>query len=276
MRDAVDYAARLYKPGDRVAVVVIPRDGVPPKTLQRVLPFESLTGEKVQRWLRYNNARKADIYLGMNPIKDGTWRRLKSDVAEVRRVYLDVDDNGPAVLKAIARDVERGETPRPAHVVTSSPGRYQVVWNVSGRPAAAAAEDVMRRLAVKYCADPAAVDVSRVLRWPGYRSHKRNGHLVTVRNVAEAKPVELAAFRALPEIDARAVADRSERIRPAGGRTQSEVDWAEVNRKLAKGEDPAVIRSELERTRADKPNPAYYASRTVARAQELRGSGRGR
>ena len=259
-----------------MAVVVIPRGGVPPATLQRVFPYEALVGAKVQGWLRYNNARKADIYLGMNPIKAGSWHRLKSDVAEVRRVYLDVDEGGPSVLRAIARDVERGQTPRPAHVVTSSPGRYQVVWAVCGGPPAADAEGVMRRLAAKYAADPAAVDVSRVLRWPGYRSHKRDGHLVTVRSVDGAVPVELGAFRALPDLVDRVGAERGGRIASGEGHSRSEADWALVHRRLAAGDDPAVIRADLAAARRDKPNPAYYAERTVSRAQLSRDVGRGR
>jgi hypothetical protein len=53
--------------------------------------------------------------------------RLKSDVGEIRHICLDFDQNGRDALKALR---SRDDTPGANHVITSSPGRYQVVWRV--------------------------------------------------------------------------------------------------------------------------------------------------
>ena len=52
----------------------------------------------------------------------------------------------------------------------------------------------------------------------------------------------------------------------AGDGSQSERDWAYVMRELAHGVDPLALRLQLEQSRQDKPNPRYYAHRTVAKA----------
>ena len=56
---------------------------------------------------------------------------------------------------------------------------------------------------------------------------------------------------------------------PAGGRngnSQSERDWAHVRSLLKKGVSEETLARQLEAQRQDKPKPAYYAQRTVARA----------
>ena len=55
---------------------------------------------------------------------------------------------------------------------------------------------------------------------------------------------------------------------PAGmAVSQSERDWAWCREALRRGLDPAIVRARLEeRWTGDKPNPEYYARRTVERA----------
>ena len=48
-----------------------------------------------------------------------------------------------------------------------------------------------------------------------------------------------------------------------GKHTHSEQDWAWVLDELARGEDAAKLTQALASRRADKPNPLYYAQRTV-------------
>ncbi len=269
---AKQFAASLYQGDDRAAVVIIPRDCEDPNVTQRIFSASSLVGEKVQSWLRFHNAKKADIYLSMNPIREDRWKREKSDIGEIRRVYIDIDDDGPKRLAQLRRDVARRETPQPHHVVESSPERYQVIWNLARPPPPERAEQLMRQLVQKYGADPAAVDISRVMRWPGFRNHKRGGPLATVRSF-DAPKTDLEEFRNLPTLD-----DRPERAPnrgranalPPGRKSQSERDWAMVHRRLDRGDDPARIEADLAGSRTDKPKPAYYAARTVARALERR------
>ncbi len=269
---AKQFAASLHQGSDGAAVVIIPRNSENPKVTQRIFSASSLAGDKVQSWLRFHNARKADIYISMNPIRKERWGRQKSDIGEIRRVYIDIDDDGPKRLAQLQRDVARGETPQPHHVVESSPERYQVIWHLAKPPRPERAEHVMRQLVQKYGADPAAVDISRVMRWPGFRNHKRGGPLATVQSF-DAPKATLESFRRLPTLD-----DRPERVRtrspgaglPAGHKSQSETDWAMVHRRLDRGDDPARIEADLAASRTDKPKPAYYAARTVARALERR------
>ena len=52
----------------------------------------------------------------------------------------------------------------------------------------------------------------------------------------------------------------------SGQSSQSERDWAYALRALERGESPGSIEDRIERFRQDKPNPRYYAHRTVSRA----------
>jgi hypothetical protein len=54
------------------------------------------------------------------------------------------------------------------------------------------------------------------------------------------------------------------------GPSESERDWYLVHRQLALGHRPHEIQAWLQRKRADKPNPQYYAQRTVMRAVRQR------
>ena len=48
-----------------------------------------------------------------------------------------------------------------------------------------------------------------------------------------------------------------------GQHSNSESDWAWVSQGLAQGRDAAKLTRELASRRSDKPNPLYYAQRTV-------------
>ena len=73
----------------------------------------------------------SDVFVGMNPIKDGAYTRTKPNVKDIRHVYLDLDRTGDEALQAIRNSVE---VPAPNFVLVTSPGKHQVVWKVSGLP----------------------------------------------------------------------------------------------------------------------------------------------
>ena len=54
-----------------------------------------------------------------------------------------------------------------------------------------------------------------------------------------------------------------EPVEPAGKHSHSERDWAWILAELTRGKDPAELTRALADRRADKPNPVYYAQRTV-------------
>ena len=254
---------------DRVALLAVPRSGG--KTEQRVFTLPQATSRKVQAWLRHLNARDCDIYLSVNPIRAGSWNREKSDIAEVRRLQLDLDEDGPAGYARVLEDVERGDLPRPAHILRSSKDRYQVLWDtVPGQWSPGQAEAAMRALADRYGGDRAATDVSRVMRLPGFRNCKPGRARALVTWTWYAGPmVRPEDFRglAMPEPEpARRTGGRHSM--PRGHHSQSERDWAAAGDALRRGEDPETVISRLEQQRQDKPNPGYYARRTVGRKVE--------
>ena len=257
---------------DRIAILAVPRSAG--NAEQRVVTLAQASSPKYLAWLRHLNARDYDIYLCVNPIRPGSRGREKSDIAEVRRLQLDLDEDGPTGYARVLEDVERGALPRPAHILRSSKDRYQFLWDtVPDRWSHEQAEAVMRGLAQRYGGDRAATDVARVMRLPGFRNCKpgRARSLITWTWYG-GRMVRPEDFRglALPEREPASRAEGRRRI-PPGHHSQSERDWAAAGDALRKGEAPETVISRLEQQRQDKPNPGYYARRTVQRkAEELK------
>ena len=268
---AVKFIERMFSHAahDRVAILAIPRSEG--KAEQRVFTLPQATSRKVQGWLRHMNARDYDIYLCVNPVRPGSGGREKGDIEEIRRLQLDLDEDGGTGLGRVFEDVGRGELQRPAHVLRSSKERYQILWDtVPGEWEMEGAEAVMRGLADRYGGDRAATDVSRVMRMPGFRNKKpgRAGALITWawHGGPLVRPEDFPGLVA-PE---RKPAGRSgsRRKMPPGHYSQSERDWAAAGDALRGGEAPETVISRLEQQRQDKPNPGYYARRTVRRKEE--------
>ena len=267
-----EYIQNLFDPDDRIAVVLIPRtEGA--KTQQRIWTAAKAASDKVQRWLRHSNAQGSDIYVSMNPLHPKARGRRKSDVSGVRRVYLDLDEDGPRKLGRLLEDGFHGKLPMPAYIVNSSEQRYQVIWNVRpGSLSTPDAEKLMRGLAAEYGGDPAATDVSRVLRLPGFK-HRGRGSWVSM-SATNAAPADREdwperLFQS-EEREARKAkpGSRSLRRSPGGDRSPSGRDWGQARDRLRAGEDQDVIEDEIRARRQDKHNPADYARRTVQRAAE--------
>src|ERR1022692_1271277 len=136
----VRYIRDNFRPDDRLAVVII--DKQTHRTVQRISTADRIARPDFQAWLRHENASHREIYIGMNSLKEGCHTRTKADIAEIRHVYLDFDDNGAAALKALA---QRDDLPEPNYVLNTSPDRYQVVWKVEGFQSEEA-ERLMRHL----------------------------------------------------------------------------------------------------------------------------------
>ena len=270
-----EYIEDMYDPTDRIALVLVPRtEGA--KTQQRIWTAEKAASEPVQRWLRYNNAHNFDIYVSMNPLKAEARGRCKDDIAEVRRVYLDLDEDGKAKLAKLLRDNIQKKIPGPSYIINTSQDRYQVIWNVKpGELSIEAGERLMRGLANEYGGDRAATDVSRVLRLPSFKHRGRDSWIkmsATGQKPAEKKdwPEQLFVERG-PEREPRgkpAEQKGSSPDRTGGDTSPSGRDWGQTKDKLRGGASDEAIESEIEARRQDKHNPADYAKRTVARAKE--------
>src|ERR1700746_2433243 len=175
---APEYVYALHGPGDHAAILV--RNRIRKQTTQRILPAEIIASAPFQSWLREQNLSGADIFIAMNPVREGSRNRTKEQIREVRHVYLDLDEDAGASLQAIRTS---GDVPPPNFVLDTSPGKHQVVWRVEDLDTNQA-EALLRALASQYGGDPAATDISRLLRLPGFRNHKYKDEFI-VRAVHE-------------------------------------------------------------------------------------------
>jgi len=263
---ATEYVFALHEPSDLVAVLV--RNRTQQQTMQRILPAETIASAPFQSWLHEQNLSGSDIFIGMNPVREGSRNRTKEQIREIRHAYLDLDEDAGASLQAIRTS---GDVPAPNFVLDTSPGKHQVVWRVEGLDAHQA-ESLLRALASQYGGDPAATDISRLLRLPGFTNRKYNDAFV-VRAHHEADSVyHLQDFHVQedsPESprDPRDSQTATQRI-TAGHRSQSEADWAYAKRALARGDAPEeVIRRIADYRAQDKADPEYYARHTVTKAR---------
>jgi hypothetical protein len=263
---ASEYICSIYEPGDQVAVLV--RNRIHHQTTQRILPAETIASAPFQAWLQEQNFSGADIFIGMNAVKEGSRNRTKEQIREIRHAYLDLDEEAGASLQAIRTS---GDVPPPNFILDTSPGKHQVVWRVEGLDTNQA-ETLLRALASQYGGDPAATDISRLLRLPGFTNRKYNEAFV-VRVQQETDEVyhiqDFHVQEGNPE-SPRHLEDSQQGGRriPAGHRSQSEADWAYARRALARGDAPEeVVRRIADYRAEDKADPGYYARLTVTKAQ---------
>jgi hypothetical protein len=260
---AREYVLALHAPEDHVAVVV--RNQALRQCVQRILRAEVAATPRFEAWLRRQNASGGDVFLGMNPVKDGSKGRTKEQIREIRHAYLDLDEEGDASLEAVRSS---SEVPAPNFVLDTSPGKHQVVWRVSGLDQHGA-EALLRALASRFGGDPAATDVTRVLRLPGFTNNKYpKAFLVRASYETDLlySPRDFRIPDGAPAWPRCFEAGGAPRL-SAGRRSQSEADWAYARRALARGEkaEEVVERIATYRSR-DKPDPLYYARLTVDKA----------
>ncbi|HEV2418051.1 MAG TPA: DNA-primase RepB domain-containing protein [Terriglobia bacterium] len=259
-----DYILRNFDRSDRIAVLVL--NGERDTKVQRVVTAEALATERWQAWLRAENARGANVYISYNALRADTRNRTKSDVAAIRHVYLDLDKDGERSLAAIQASKE---IPQPNYVLSTSPGKYQVIWKVEGM-GQYQAEMLQKRMVEAFGGDPAATDSTRVLRLPGFNNKKyQQDYRVKARELSTAT-YRLSDFK-LGEQQAQtpehaAAPPYSHRPGVTAKRTPSDHDWRWAQDRLRSGESIAVLIQRLVDYRYDKPQPQYYARRTVTRA----------
>ena len=260
-----DFIKENYRPQDRIAIVI--RNRAEDYTLQRLMSAQDAASPRIQRFLRYENAHGADIYVSMNTLKPDAKGRTKADIAEIRHLYLDLDEDGE---ERLARILKTDSLPQPNYVLDTSPGKHQIIWKVEGFTLEQA-EATLRAMAREFGGDPAATDAARVLRLPGFHNKKFTEPVpVHGRRLGEAV-YDRHDFASIPVASTPARTDRRHSlaygIRADGHpMSQSEHDWAWVRQQLRAGVAPEVVRQALAERRPDKHNAAYYAARTVSRA----------
>jgi len=255
---AHEFLTRSFTPGESLAVFL--RGECSVKTQQRIVRFECAIAPRYLRWLAYENDRGANVYVAANPLRFGSRKRTKESIDEVRHLYIDIDSDGEARLAAI-RTSEM--VPNPSTILSTSPSKYQVLWQVNDFKFAEQ-ERLLKLLAIAFGGDPACTDCNRVLRLPGFLNHKYDpAHLVTAEYPSNSvsKPEDFRINDAL--IESLPICPRKRPHMAAGEKTNSENDWAWISRELAAGKDPIKLTRMLAECRWDKPNPLYYAQRTV-------------
>jgi len=229
---------------------------------QRFLTAAELIEPRFESWLREQCDSGDNIYITMNTLKPDARQRTKQDIAAVRHIYLDVDYDGQAALALI-----RAQEPDPSYILKTSHDKYQVIWKVKDFDITEA-EALQKAMALKYGADRAATDVTRVLRLPGFTNWKYDPPCeIKAEKISDRiyQPADFNAERQYKSIIAhKNTANYAPR--KIAGNTQSERDWKEVCRRLRRGDSVAEVQSWLKESRPDKPNPKYYAERTVLRA----------
>lgn len=255
---AKDFLTRCFAPGSTIALLL--RTESPAKTQQRIVTLEQALAPRYLGWLAHENHGGANIYVAANPLRSGSRKRTKESIASVRHVYLDIDEDGDARLAALrASDA----VPSTSAILSTSPGKYQVFWHVE-RFDFELQEVTLKQLAMAFGGDPACTDCNRVLRIPGFLNRKYSpAYLVTVEYPSDA--IAHPSDFHLPEDFTRTALSFSSDARLSGSRkdSHSEADWAWACHELAQGKDAGKLTHELASRRADKPNPVYYAQRTV-------------
>jgi hypothetical protein len=263
---ASEYVRKLFGPEDNAAILV--RNRSTGHTVQTIAKAETIASPDFQSWLAGQSAGGYDVFMGMNPIKDGAFSRTKADIKDIRHVYLDLDRKGDQALQAIRNS---SEVPAPNFVLDTSPGKHQVVWKVSGF-SRDEAESLLQDLANKFGGDLAATDSTRVLRLPGFANRKLpDEFIVQARQESDAVYTlrDFTINEDSPETP-RHIGDVHKRSRtvPTDHKSQSEHDWAYAKRALARGDDPEVVIQRIADYRSeDKDDPNYYARHTVTKAQ---------
>src|ERR1700733_5535025 len=262
---ASEYIRELFEPTDNAAVLV--RNRSTGHTVQRIAKAETIASPGFQTWLANQSAGGFDVFMGMNPIKDGVYSRTKENIKDIRHVYLDLDRKADQALEAIRNSTE---VPAPNFILDTSPGKHQVVWKVSGF-SQDEAETLLHSLANQFGGDLATTDSTRVLRLPGFANRKLSEEfIVQARQESDAIHTlrDFTIHEDSPETP-RHLVDDQERLRkmPGDHKSQSERDWAYAKRALARGDEPELVIQRIADYRAtDKPQPEYYARHTVTKA----------
>jgi RepB DNA-primase from phage plasmid len=255
---ASDFLGRSFAPSETIAIVL--RRTSPATIAQRIVTLERALQPKYLGWLAHENATGANVYFVANPLISGSRKRTKESVAVVRHLYLDLDTAGDAKVAALRAS---NMVPIPTAIVSTSPGKYQVLWRVESIPFEQQ-ESLLKVLAITFGGDPACTDCNRVLRLPGFLNQKyAPAHLVTVESPT-LSVLQSGDFKLPYTVPNREpIRGPIGLLEPTGKHSHSESDWAWILGELARGKDPLGLTRTLAERRSDKPNPEYYAARTV-------------
>jgi hypothetical protein len=255
---ALEFLTRCFSPEETIALLL--RRENPPSTTQRIVRLKQAIAPRYLAWLVYENHNGANVYVAANPLHSGSRKRTKDSIAEVRHLYIDIDVDGEERIAALrASDV----VPAPSTILSTSPGKYQALWRVKGFDFDQQ-ENTLKLLVMAFGGDSACTDRNRVLRVPGFLNRKYDPPrtvLVEYPTDSIYQPDDFRLDNAL--LNAVIPLRGNARIHATGKNTHSEHDWSWAVQQLSLGEDAVNLTRELASRRSDKPNPLYYAQRTI-------------
>jgi hypothetical protein len=258
LKPTQEFLTRCFSPVETIALL-LRREG-PATVTQRIVTLETVLAPRYLRWLGHENANGANIYVAANPLRSGSRKRTKESIASVRHLYIDIDTYGDARLASLKTS---DAVPTPTAILSTSPGKYQVLWHVEGFDFDRQ-ESTLKQLAIAFGGDPACTDRNRVLRLPGFFNRKYDPvHCATVEYPCASvwTPLDFRLDTVIP--NASLFPDTIPLCKKPGKQSTSETDWAWVSTELASGKDAVKLTRELAARRPDKPSPLYYAQRTV-------------
>jgi hypothetical protein len=258
VNDAAEFLSRSFTSGETIAILL--RRVSPVVTKHRLVTLERALRPRYLGWLASENATGANVYVAANPLRAGSKKRTKQSVVGIRHLYLDLDTDADFKLLALRSSTS---VPTPSAVVSTSAGKYQVLWRVEGFTLEQQ-ESTLKLLAIAFGGDPACTDCNRVLRVPGFLNQKYDpAHPVRVEYLSDSTS-NTADFRLdIADPEESQLPDPVRSRKGTGKRTSSEHDWAWVLHELAHGKDAVKLTRALAERRSDKSNPLYYAQRTV-------------
>ena len=255
---AADFLTHCFAPGATIALL-LRHDGADRPT-QRIVHLEQVLAPRYLGWLTHENSTGANVYVAANPLRSGSRRRTKESVASVRHLYIDIDSDGEVRIAALRAS---NAVPAPSAILSTSPGKYQVLWRVDGFDFERQ-ETMLKQLALAFGGDPACTDCNRVLRIPGYLNCKYDpAHLISAEYPSNSFWIPDDFRFDSSSVNAMLFAGSLPPRKQPGKHSNSESDWAWVCDQLAHSKDAVKLTRELASRRADKPNPLYYAQRTV-------------
>src|ERR1700685_203290 len=163
---AANFLTRCFSSAETIALLL--RREVPRVTTQRIVQLETALAPRYLAWLAHENAAGANVYVAANPLRSDSRKRTKECIVAVRHLYLDLDTDGEARLTSLRPS---DAVPPPNAVLSTSLGKYQILWRVDGFTAEQQ-ESALKLLAISFGGDPACTDCNRVLRLPGFLNCK--------------------------------------------------------------------------------------------------------
>ena len=114
------------------------------------------------------NARRFNVYMGVNAIAPGRRSRTKEAISAVRHVFLEADHDGQQVLATIST---RSDLPPPSLRLALVTEPCHVFWRAT-EFTVEQIELLQKYLARELDTDPAATPASQLTRFPGLFNRK--------------------------------------------------------------------------------------------------------